>query len=328
MNRRILLLVLLIISITVPLSAQVIKIASLAPRSTPWGQGLERLAAEWAQITNGRVRLTIFHGGVAGNEEDSIRKMRLGQIQGAVLTTAGLATIVPETMGMSFPGILESSDEVNYILGEMEDDLNGLFAGYGYEILAWSNAGWINIFSTVPVLEPRDLDGVKISSGTLPEEINGVFRNMGMQPVPVASPEILSALNSGLVEAVIYSPLGVAGYQWFGVADQMLEIPIALFLGNILLDSRAWNRIPRQYHEELKAAAVAIGEEIAGELSSLEADALELMEQNGLEVNIPNNAQREAWYAVFEEQASRIESDFLDNEFMDEVYRKLEEYRR
>jgi TRAP-type C4-dicarboxylate transport system substrate-binding protein len=327
-QRRLILLMIVVLISAATLSAQVIKIASLAPESTPWGQGLNRMAAEWSRITNGRVRVTIFHGGVAGDEADSIRKMRLGQIQGTVLTTAGLAIIVPETLGLSFPGIIKTDAELDFIVSDLGDQLNELFSEYGYEILAWSNAGWVNAFSTVPVSSPDDLRGLKIASGTLPEEINAAFRNLGMQPVPVASPEILSSLNSGLIDMVIYSPLGVAGYQWFGVADQMLEYRVAPFLGAILMDQRAWDRIPAQYHEELKASVRRIGTDIAAQLSDLETDARDLMLDFGLNINEPSASERQQWDRVFAEQADVVGSDFLENDFMEDIIRQLEAFRR
>ncbi len=324
---RIAVLLLLLLLFAQNIGAQVIRIASLAPESTPWGQGLNRIAAEWSRITRGRIQVRIFHGGVAGDESDTIRKMRLGQIQGAVLTTAGLATVVPATLGLSVPGVIESEDELDLVLAELGDELNSLFSENGYEILGWSNAGWIKFFSTSPIIRPDDLVSVKIASGTLPEEINQVFRNLGMQPVPLTSPEILGGLNSGLIDTVIYAPLGVAGYQWFGVADNMLELQVAPFLGNILMDQRAWNRIPEEFHDELKAATDRIGREIAGELAGLERDAMELMTRFGLQVNEITPEIRQQWMGVFAQQSQQIESELLRNDFMNQVFDVLEEYR-
>lgn len=320
-------MLILLVLVLGSLSSQTIKIGSIAPESTPWGEGLNRMAAEWSQITNGRVRVRVFHGGVAGDEKDFIRKIRLGQLQGAAVTTVGLTAVLPELWGMVMPGVIESDAELDYVLDSLEEDLNQSFRDEGYEILTWSNAGWLKFFSTREIRSPENLEGLKVATGDFIEDINEVMRGMGMQPVPLSSPEILSGLNSGLIDSVLYAPLGVAGFQWFGVTDHMLDVPVAPFFGAIYIDERTWRRIPREYHDELMASAERIGVEIESQLAGLESDALNLMKEYGLTVIDVSSEQEDDWYEVFEEKRNELNSSYFDNPLISKMTQLLDEFR-
>ena len=310
------------------LCAQTLKIASIAPESTPWGQGLNQMAAEWSKITNGRVRLQIFHGGVAGNEVDIVRKMRLGQVHGAASSPLGLNTLVPLFWGLLIPGIIQTGDELDYLLEELEEDFSQTFRDEGYEIMTWSNSGWLKFFTRDAVRKPGDLRGQKIATTGYDEGFNTILRNLGMQTVSTSSAEVLTGLNSGLIDALIYAPLGVAGFQWFAVADNMLELQIAPFFGAIVIDSRSWKRIPQQYHEELKESAEKIGKQIVAELDELEREGVELMQSYGLNVANPSGTELEQWYELFESARKDLEDEeYFSSSIMTKVRAALEEFR-
>ncbi len=308
--------------------AQTLKIASLAPEATPWGQGLNQMASEWAKATNGRVRLKIFHGGVVGNEVDVIRKMRLGQIHGTTSSPIGLNTMVPPMWGLVIPGIIQTGEELDFILEEFEDELNTLFQNAGYEILTWSNSGWLKFFTTDQIQSPDDLRGMKISTANFDDGFNTILRNLGMQTISLDATEILTGLNSGLLNAIVYAPLAVAGFQWFSVANNMLDLQIAPFFGAVVMDSRSWNRIPEQYHEELRAIAQRIGKEMEDQLNTLEQEGIELMQTYGLSVNEPRGSDLEDWYDLFAEARKDLDDRYFSDPSMAKILAALEEFRR
>ncbi len=320
-------LVFILLAPAMQVAAQTVKIASIAPEASPWGQALNRMASDWYSITNGKVRLRVFHGGIAGDEIDIVRKMRLGQLQAAALTTSGATEIVRNLIGFSFPGVINTTDELNYVLETKEKEFQEIFKDNGFELLSWSNAGWVKLFSTEAINNPNQFRGLKLAAGQLDEKIANTFRNLGMQPVDVSAPEILSSLNSGLLEAVVFAPVGVAGFQWFGIVDNMLNLNIAPFFGTLVIDNRTWNRIPQQYRKELKESARRAGLESEKNLLALEAEALDLMKKNGLSVIDITAAQEQAFRDAFTEQARLLSKDFLENDLMEIVAEALKEYR-
>lgn len=264
--------------------AQEIKLASVAPEASPWGRALNDLAVEWRDISNGRVRVRVYHNAIAGDEDDILRKMRIGQLQAAVLTSQGMKQVVPEVFSVSVPLMINSQAELSYVMDEIEPELNAAFERNRLHVLAWSRAGWVHFFSKEPVTYPEDLKSQRLAANPVDQELLQAFRIMGYRPIPMPQPELLTSLNSGLVDAFYTSPLVAAGFQWFGIAPHMLDLKVAPFLGSIVISDAAWRRIPNSMKDELLEAADAISRQIDDEVRELEEEALETMQRFGLEV--------------------------------------------
>jgi TRAP-type C4-dicarboxylate transport system substrate-binding protein len=143
-------LVLLVTSIDRASAATVIKIATLAPEGSAWIQTLNELNAEVMKKTDNGVQFKIYAGGILGDEKDMVRKMHIGQIQGAVLTSAGLSGIFSEMDVFQIPFLFENYDEVDYVVGKMDTFFRKGFEDKGYTLLAWSEGGFVYLMSTIP----------------------------------------------------------------------------------------------------------------------------------------------------------------------------------
>lgn len=283
-----------------PAFGQTIKIATIAPENSPWGEGLKRMAGEWSRITQGRVRVNLFFGGIAGSEEESIRKMRIGQLQGLALTSSGLNHLSDAALTLSAPRLVRSDAELDLLLDRMADTLSESLRAQNVEVLTWSKGGWIRLFANREIRTPDELKQLRLVFSTSEAQLNSALQTMGFRGVALSTNEVLTGLNSRLVDAFLYSPLGAAGFQWFAVAPYMLELEITPFLGAIVIDSRTWRQVPAQYRDQLLASAQAIGLEIGNAIRSLEDDAINTMKQYGLKVVSVNSAQRRQWEEVFE----------------------------
>lgn len=275
--------------------AQEVKLASVAPEASPYGSALNQLALDWRRISNGRVRLRVYHNGVAGTEEDVLRKMRIGQLQAAVLTSSGLRQVVPEVFSVSVPFMIDSDDELSYVMDAIRPDLNAEFQRNRLHVLAWSRAGWIHFFSRAPVTVPDDLKRQRLAADPADQELLEAFSVMGYRPIPIPLTELLTSLNSGLVDALYTSPLVAAGYQWFGIAPNMLDLKVAPFLGAIVITDAAWRRVPDSMKAELMAAVQRISDRIESDVGALEVEALETMQRFGLNVTELTASQRRMW---------------------------------
>ncbi len=144
-------LVLLILIATAgnaPSKTRVIKLATLAPEGSAWTEIFNNLNTELKEKTNNGVRLKIYPGGVLGDEKDMIRKMYVGQIHGAVLTSAGLSTIFSEMDVFQIPFLFKSYDEIDYVLDKMDRFFKKGFEDKGYILPAWTEGGFIRLMST------------------------------------------------------------------------------------------------------------------------------------------------------------------------------------
>jgi TRAP-type C4-dicarboxylate transport system substrate-binding protein len=282
------------------LAAQEIKLASVAPEASPWGAALNQLAVDWRTISNGRVRVRVYHNAIAGDEADILRKIRIGQLQAGVLTSSGLKQIVPEVFSVSVPFLIRSEGKLDYVMENISPELDEIVEQNRLHILAWSRAGWVHFFSKAPVVYPEDLQPQRLAADPADEELQQAFRLMGFRPTPIPQSELLTSLNSGLADAFYTSPLVAAGYQWFGLAPNMLGVPVAPFLGAIVISDQAWRRLPDSMKDDFLASAQRVADQIDAEVLDLEREALETMQQYGLHVQPATPEVVAAWEAYVE----------------------------
>ena len=325
--KRLVLIVLAAVFLVGGISAQVVKIATIAPENSPWGEGLKRMASEWSRISNGRVRVNLFFNGIAGSEEESIRKMRIGQLNGLALTSSGMNVLSDAVLTLSSPRLVRNDAELDMLLRDMSGTFEGYLREQNVEVLAWSQGGWIRLFSTLEIRTPDELRQVRLALSPSDQEMNEALGTLGFRGVSVTTNEVLTSLNSGLIDSFLYSPIGAAGFQWFAVAPYMLELEFAPFLGAIIIDSRTWRQIPAQFKEEMLASARRIGEDIGGAIRNLETQAIETMSRYGLQTVSLSADETRLWEEFFQEGAERTLGTVFNEEIYHEAARLLEEFR-
>jgi TRAP-type C4-dicarboxylate transport system substrate-binding protein len=304
-----------------------IKMASPVPEDTPWAQYFIQLAADWRKITNGEVELIIYHNGVAGNEKDVVRNLRVNQIQAAVLSTYGLYEISPEVMTLSCPFLIRDDDELDLVLAGVKGDLEEKINGKGFFTLAWARVGWIKFFSKQPIFTPADLKRQKLGTHVDQAEMNQIFKTMGFQMIPVAHNDILIALNSSMVEVVFQSPMVVGSTQIFGSAQNMASINIAPFIGAIVFNGRAWRAIPEKYKPQLIASAKKVEAELDRAIRGMESDMIKTMGNYGLKVNQLSPAQEQLWYDEIGQATPGLIGTMLDRNTYNRVESIVRNYR-
>jgi hypothetical protein len=145
-----------------PPKAQVeVKFATLAPDGSTWMKTMRKVDEEVRRRTENRVGLKFYPGGVQGDEKDVIRKMRNGQIHAAGFTGFGLGAIVPETRVLELPFMFESLEELDYVRGATNDYYEKAFKAKDYALLAWTDVGFVYLFTKSPVRKVSDMPNTK-----------------------------------------------------------------------------------------------------------------------------------------------------------------------
>lgn len=312
-----------------PLSALTVKLGSPFPEGSAWDSTLKRMAAEWSDITGGDVRMRIYPGGVAGDQADTIRKMRFGQLDAAVLTSFGLQSIVPSTFVLSLPGMLQSEAELDYVIERFAPDFDEEFVKEGFRVLAWSKSGWAYFFAKSPSTTPERFMREKLSVSSAEEETAANFKALGFSVVPVDLNELMVALQSGMVSAFYAPPMAAAAYQWFALAPYMIDFALAPVLGGLVISERTWNRIPERYHRELKQAIETVARDFYAESERLNAEAMTVMARHGLQLKDLTDSQREDWYKVMTSGHKLVVGDdkWIDDKLYGEFISVLEGLR-
>ncbi len=305
----------------------VLKIGSPTPKGSPWDNAIREMAAEWADITEGQVRMKIYSGGIAGNEADIIRKMKFNSLQGGVFTSLGLNQMYPDVIALNSPFLMESEGEFHYVFKNVEEDLKKDIEDQGFKIVTWTEVGWLNIFARSKVVTIDDLRKMKLATTDSDAGIVQAFKALNINAVPLGYQEIMTSLSSGLVDACYNSRVGAAAYQWFGVANHMVDLPMAPLLAGIVISKRAWDAIPDRYKDDMIQAAEGVSRKLESETETLEAQAMRVMLDNGLQVHdVPPSAEAE-WRREFREGLDFVAGDSYSVDFFDKIIRLIEAYR-
>ncbi|MDC7234214.1 MAG: TRAP transporter substrate-binding protein DctP [Spirochaetales bacterium] len=323
------LLLLLFVS-TMSVSALTIKLGSLFPEGSSWDKTLKKMAREWKEISGGRVTLKIYPGGIAGNEGDMVRKMRIGQLDAAVLTSMGMTEVVPETLIFSLPFLVQTEDELDFMMDEMIPGFNEEFRDKGFEVMVWSKSGWVNFFSNSEINNPDELRKTRIAVSPDSPEMMEAFKALNFKVIPLGLNDTLMGLQSGMIDSFYSIPMAAAAYQWFAFAKNMNPKPMAPVLGGIILSERAWRKIPARYHEDFKAAMENVAHEFYVETEKLNQEGLRVMKEHDLKVLTPSEADNQAWHDMFKDGYPMIvgPGKAISNETYVDIRDKIDAYRK
>lgn len=310
------------------LPAQVIKIGSMAPDRSPWDDALKEIAREWEKITQGQVKLKIYPGGIAGGEEDTIRKMKVGTLGGAVLTNIGLTKVNPDAFVLSTPFLFHSEQEMAYVMERLTPILEKQIEEKGFKVIIWTMSGWVNFFSKAPVLYPRDLKPQKLAISTGEPEMEQAWKKSGYHIVPNELKDLMMALQSGMVDAFYLPPLVAGSGQYFGLARHMNSLKIAPLVGGLVIVDRIWKRIPDAHKPAMQAVVQRVSRKLGGETEALERKALESMKKNGLVIHEPPADSLALWKETAEQGMDELVGKVFSREIYDRLLALLQEYRQ
>jgi TRAP-type C4-dicarboxylate transport system substrate-binding protein len=307
--------------------ALTIKLGSVAPVGSPWDNALRSLAADWSRISGGQVELKIYLGGVAGDEPDMIRKMRIGQLQAAAVTSLALNQINPDVLALSTPFLIESDQELDYVLDRTRPYFTGLLEERGFKVLALSKAGWVRFFSRRPVVVPADLKGQKLAVSTGDPSLVDAWASVGFDVVPLGIPDTMVGLQSGSVDATYGTPLLAAGYQWFGPAPRMSGLRVAPVLAAIVVSARVWNQVPEPFRAPMLEAVARVDRRLYEETARLEETAVDVMKRHGLVIDPATPEAMALWQAEMDRGFEHVVGKAFSRATYDRITALLAEFR-
>jgi len=312
-----------------PLAAQqVIKLGSLAPADSPWDKALARMALDWQAVSKGRVTVKVYSGGIAGDEPDMLRKMRINQLQAAAITGSGLGKIHPDFLVYQLPFMARDDQELQYLFDHLRPRLEKLIEEKGFILLAFTRSGWLHFFAKTRAISPQDVAKLKFFVMEGSPEIDQAWKEMGFRIVPLPANDAFAALQSGMVEVFTASPLTAAAMQWFALAPNMTDFNWSPLTGALVITAAAWRRIPAELRPELQKAAESSLQGLTAEVEKVEAQAMEIMKKNGLVIHKVPPAQVREWQQVVENGLKILIDNPISRETYEEARRILEEYRK
>ena len=313
--------ILIILSFSHALYAKkiVIKMATLAPEGTEWHGLLVELGQEWKKATNGDVRLRIYPGGVVGDERDMVRKIRIGQIHGAAITTEGMTEVNQYFTAFNYPLLFQDYDDVDFVRNQLNDELYNESEKNGFKLLTMVDVGWVYWFSTDAVYTPSDLKRTKIWTWAGDYKAVQLYEENGFQPIPLTTLDILSGLQTGMINSLGLNTMYALAQQIFGIADNMLDMKWGNLTGAIVVDMRVWNKLKPEYQKLMLNISKNIGKRFQDKNRYGSDDAVNVMKKYGLKVNKPSSEQLTEWYDLIEKMDESFRGSFITTDAYDRL---------
>jgi TRAP-type transport system periplasmic protein len=227
-----------------PAQNVILKLGTLAPEGSSWVKAFREINRELEQKMNKQVSLRLFPGGILGDEEDMLRKVKVGQLQGALLTGGGLGLIFKDIKILAIPFLFQNYQEVDALLSKMDGYFQTGLQENGFKSLGWTEQGFIYLFSKEPIKNAADLRKGKVWIWEDTAMGRAVFKELGVNPIPLSIPDILMALQTGMIDTIYSSPLAAISMQWFTKVSYMTDVPLAYSAGAVVLQKSAFEKIP------------------------------------------------------------------------------------
>jgi len=314
-----LLFIILIFSSFLDARKTIVKLATLAPEGTDWHGMLLEMGQEWSAVSKGSVRLKIYPGGVIGDERDMVRKMRIGQIHAAGITTEGLSEIVPDFSAYFVPLAYQTQEDIQAVTDAMLPSLEKQLEDNGFKLLHLGDIGWVYWFSSKPIRTPDELKKMKIFTWAGDFKWERLWEKAGYNPVPLASVDILSGLQTGLINTFATMPLYALSQQSFSIANHMLDLKWGVLMAGIIIDIKTWERIPKRYHKKLVGVTQSIQKKQNTLNKEAELQSIKMMKQYGLSIHTINNQEKDKWKDEVDKMSPDLRGDIIPSNIYDKV---------
>ena len=305
-----------------------IRLATLAPKGSSYTRHLQSMGEEWRKAPGGGAQLTIYPDGTMGSEADMVRRMRLGQLQAAMVTTSGLLEIEPGVAGLqSMPKVFKSLEEVDFIAEKMQPMLEKRLNDKGFIVLFWSDTGFVRFFSKQPVIAPEDLQKTKLFvAASRPNEVE-IYRSVGCNPVPLEVADILPSLQTGLIDCVCMPPTIALALQLDSITPNMLDMNWVPLAGAAIITKKTWDSIPAETQAAMLKSSREAGKLIKADGRRENVESIQAMKKRGLKVHVLSPEMDAQWDRTVAKSYPQVRGIAVPTDIYDEVMSQLKTFR-
>jgi TRAP-type C4-dicarboxylate transport system substrate-binding protein len=324
-----LLLGLLIVAAVSTASAADIKIATVAPDGSRWMQQMRAGAEEVNTRTAGRVAIKFYPGGVMGNDAQVLRKIRIGQLQGGAFTAGGLAERYGGLNLYGIPLLFRSLEEIDAVRAQFDPEIAAGLERAGFMTFGFIEGGFANLLSNEPISSVEDMRRKKV---WVPEGDAISFlamETMGLSPAVLPVTDVLTGLQTGLIEIAFASPVAALVLQWHTKVKYLTDLPVSYSMGIFAIEKGAFEDLSA---EDRQVVREVMGRYIQGldrEARDDNRKAAEVLARSGLQTVSVNDADVDGWRATMESIHPQLrQRPDIDAAMFDRMLAVLAEYRR
>jgi TRAP-type C4-dicarboxylate transport system substrate-binding protein len=305
-----------------------IRLGALAPRGTTWHRTLLEIGEKWRAAEGAGAEFIVYGGGAQGGEADMVRRMRVGQLNAAMLSVIGLTEIDASVGALQkMPLVFRSWGELDYVREKLRPALDQRFYDKGFVVLCWGDAGWVRFFSKAPALRPDDFRKMKIFAWAGDAPQRSIMKSLGYQPVTLEVSDILPGLQTGMINMVPSTPFWALTLQLYPHAPHMLELDWAPMVGALVVTRGVWDAMSPAGRHALREAANQAGAELRALSRREHEESVAAMKKRGLKVQALTPEVEAEWRRAAEQMYPLVRGNMVPADFFDEVQRLLREYR-
>lgn len=306
----------------------VFKIATVAPEQSVWMQTYRRLDREVRKASGGAVRLKCYPGGVQGDEKTVLRKIRIGQLQGAGFMGTGLAMICPDSQVLQLPAVFRDEEELDAVFAKMEPLLRAQCQKRGYVVLGWPHLGFGYLFS-------RDLvAGLEGLRHARPWQIQNdpitrrFFQTGKVSAISANVGDVLPSLDSGLIQSVISPPVGMVSLQWYTRVRYRLDLRIAYSFGAFVVSERRWKQMPPALQKQVREIAERHIKKLNIQVRQQNIDAIKAMEKRHIKTVRPSKKTIHEFEQLSRQVGDALAGSLYSRVALEKMRSSLAAYRR
>lgn len=303
------------------------KTATLAPKNTAYARLFEEiLLPELEKETKGDLYLKIYWGGVMGDDKQILKKMRIGQLQGAGLSGQGTFALSPEIPVLGLPFMFNDYDEVDYVKAKMIDSIDNIVRQSGFKMLLWLDQDFDQIYSKVPLNKLSEFPKAKFITwfGALEGRL---LEKLGASPIPIDVTEIPSTMRAGAGDAMVAPSIWIVATQLYTTFKYVNSTKIRYTPAFNVVTETAWKETPEEHINKVSEMRVPLSKKFC-KRSRQEADkCLVALIRYGIKdaSPTPENLEKikERSIPLWDELADELYSQ----DILDELTGHLAEYR-
>ncbi|MGH8122403.1 MAG: TRAP transporter substrate-binding protein DctP, partial [Rudaea sp.] len=273
-------------------AAITIKIATVAPDGTAWMREMRAAAATIKQRSGDRVEIKYYPGGVMGDDATVLRKIKIGQLQGAAFTGGQAAAITGDANIYGQPFLFRTQQEVDKVRARIDPLLRSSFEKSGFVAPGISGGGFAYLMSVKDIHSKDDLKSAKVWVPQGDRVAEAAFRAAGVTPIPLSLADVYTSLQTGLIDTVENTTSGAIAFQWHTKIKYMVDLPLMYVVGVLVIDEKAFDALSADDRK-------AVDEEIAAAFARLDkvnrddnAQAREALKKQGITITEPSAEER------------------------------------
>ncbi|MSP54342.1 MAG: TRAP transporter substrate-binding protein [Myxococcales bacterium] len=285
-----------------------LKIASVAPEGTPWASGVTEFKAAIEASSGGRIAVRPFLGGVLGDENETVQACQRGQIQGVGASTGAVASIVPELNVLELPFLFKTAEEADYVLDTVIlASVEKSFKDRGLVLGFWSENGYRSFGTGYGIIKsPADLKGHKLRSQESPVHLE-MYKQFGASPVPIPTTEVLTSLQTGVIDGYDNTVLYATAAQWtsatrYYTLTNHIYQPAAIVFNKAFFDT-----LPADLQTQVLGTRKGLMQKMRKEIRAMQPFLLENLKAMHITVYQPTAAE----LATFEAPAKIARDNYM-----------------